>query len=46
MTRGVPVEDVLATMRQNGVISPNESRALEEIDPISPKDGGDAYANT
>ena len=33
----------LATQRQNGVISANEWRALEEMDPISKTDGGDTY---
>lgn len=33
----------LATQRQNGVISANEWRALEEMDPISAADGGDTY---
>lgn len=33
----------LATMRQNGVISANEWRALEELDPISEADGGNHY---
>ena len=33
----------LATMRQNGIISANEWRALEEMDPIRAADGGDVY---
>jgi hypothetical protein len=33
----------LAQLRQNGIISANEWRALEELDPISDADGGNVY---
>ena len=35
--------DALAIQRQNGIISANEWRALEDLDPISEADGGNAY---
>jgi len=35
--------EALAIQRQNGVINANDWRALEDLDPISPEDGGDDY---